>query len=60
MAQFRIVLADGEPMTFDGARLVVDGMGTRVLDADGDTVAAFTGGVVSAYRLPDAPADDEE
>lgn len=60
MKKFKINLAEGETLTFSGARLSRDGQGLHVYDADENVVATFDSATVtSAYELPASePASD--
>lgn len=45
---FKITFRDGtEPITVTAEKFVTDGSGTRLFDANGDTVASFSDGLVA-------------
>lgn len=57
MKSYKVNLKDGEKLTFTGARLVRDGQGVHVFDANDDVVATFDNAdVASAYE--DIPRPD--
>lgn len=55
MKTFKVILTDGEKLTFTGARLNRDGMGVTIYDADDNAVALFThADVKSAFEVQTA------
>lgn len=48
MKDYNVVLFDGTQLVINAARFVTDGMGTRFFDAAGETVAAWSDGMVKA------------
>ena len=56
MKTFKFNLKTGDTITFLGARLVRDGQGTHVYDADDNVVATFDSpDVASAYEIQPTP-----
>ncbi|MBD9544238.1 hypothetical protein IB276_32865 [Ensifer sp. ENS04] len=53
MKTYKINLRDGDKLSFSGARLVRDGQGIHVFDANDNMVATFDNAdVASAYEAP--------